>query len=412
MMTDVRVSPGPSAYNPPAAVQASPPPPSNSVSAALTTTSTGKEPASSSVASGRESENGDAIPTPTKTGKERKRKIDVEKRDEANVEADKSVNGGSQTSNMTGEKETDADSASTEILKPNSATDSSKRRKITRMVREPEGPPDPNEVLIGNLCDHLNIPQNRDFNENLSLAKKQEAGRLLKELLEVVSDGALIPLMHVTLDNANVKKLAELKNVLISLLAEKLGLNDGRSFHVLSQNEEKNAGDQLRALVRGVAGDAVVPLMNATLSKDEVMKLCCLKGIQGSDLETATSNDTEEDDEDSDVDENMALAIRYMQAQNVQQGDTTLETEQRNENDLAESNIQPKGSNHGAASNPNTNQRSNEEEQPTAGSSSPTEGDRARARVAQSDPALKTELMKLGMNLQKQIMDFICEKCD
>ena len=261
------------------------------------------------------------------------------------------------------------------------------------MVREPEGPADPNEMLIDNLCEHLDIPQNRDFNEALSLAKKQEAGRRLKDLLEVVSDGALVPLMHVTLDDTNVKKLAELKNVLSSLFAEKLELNDGRSFHVLNQREQGNAGNQLRDLVRGVAGDDIVPLMNATLSKDEVMKLCCLKGIQGSDLETATSNNSEEADEDTDVDENMALAIGDMQAQNVEEENP------------------PAPSNQGATTNPSTNQSSHAEKQ-REGSSSQTEGDGDTINTVLSDPALKTDLMKLGMNLQKQIMDFICEKCD
>ena len=325
----------------------------------------------------------------------------------------KSVNVGSQTSIKSGENNHEGDSASPQLLLSSlSTTDGRKRRKIARMIRDPEGPPDSYQLLSDNLCDHLGIPQNRDFNTTLSLREREEAGHRLKDLLEVVSDGALIPLLHATLNDTNVKKLAELKGVLIPLLAEKLGLNDGRLFQALSNEEQDSTGDQLKDLLRGVAGDAIVPLMNATLSKDEVKKLCCLKGIQGSDLENATSNDTAEADEDSDVDENMALAIRDMEARNVEQGDTTLETEQMNANDLAESIIQPTGSNRGAASNPITNQSSNEDDQPTARSSSQTDGDGETINRLQREPALKTDLMKLGMNLQKQIMDFICEKCD
>jgi len=273
------------------------------------------------------------------------------------------------------------------------------------MVREREGPPDPYQVLIDNLCDHLAIPQNRDFNVDVSLGEKQEAGRRLKELLEVVSDGALVPLMHVTLNDTNVKKLAELKGVIIPLLAEKLSLNDDRSFHVLNQNEQTNAGNQLRDLVRGVAGEAIVPLMNATLSRDEVKKLCCLKGIQGSDLET------EDADEDTDVDENMALADRDIQAQNAVQGNINLETDQTNKNHLSECNDPPIASIKGGDTNPKTNQSSDEGRQ-TEGSSSRTDGDGSTINRAQREPALRRDLMKLGVNLQKQIMDFICEKCD
>ena len=333
-------------------------------------------------------------------------------RSENNAEVTEDV--GSQTSMTSGGDNTERDSASSQTSQQSraSTTDGRKRRKITRMVREPESTPDPYQVLVDNLCDHIGIPQNRDFNTTLSLREKEEVGHRLKELLEVVSDGALISLLHATLNDANVMKLAELKGVLIPLYAEKLGLNDGRLFHLLSNEEQDSAGNKLRDLVGGVARDAIVPLMNATLSRDEVKKLCCLKGIQASDLETASSNNSENAEADTDDDENMALAIRDMQAQNIKGGGTNLETEQRNENHFSECNIPPTVSNHGAASNSNTKQGSNVEEQPTAGSSSQTEGDRARARVANSDPALKTDLMKLGMNLQKQIMDFICEKCD
>ena len=268
------------------------------------------------------------------------------------------------------------------------------------MVREPEGDPDPNEKLIDNLCDQLDIPQNKEFNVALTLARKQEVGRRLKDLLEVLSDGALVPLMHVTLDDTNVKKLAELKNIFPSLMAEKLGLNDGRPFQVMKVEEQKNAGSMLSNLVREVAKDAIVPLMHETLSKDEVLKLCCLKGIKGSELETAPSNNGEETGEESDVDENMKLAIRDMQAQGF---------EQDNEDEQLTKNPPMTASNKDDASNPH---RTSYEEHEGEGSSSRTERVGDTTSSVPRDPALKTELMKLGMNLQKQIMDFICEKFD
>ena len=265
------------------------------------------------------------------------------------------------------------------------------------MVREPEGAPDPQEKVIDNLCEHLEIPQNRDFNAALSLAKRQEVGRRLKDLLEVLSDGALVPLMHVTLDDTNVKKLAEWKNILPSLLAEKLGLNDGRPFQVLKEEEQKNAGNMLSNLVREAAKDAIVPLINETLSKDEVLKLCCLKGIKGSELETATSNKGEETHEESDVDENMKLAIQDMQAQNFEKDG---EDEQLTENPPITTSSQDVAS--------TSNQSSNEEHER---SSSRIEGAGGTIRSVPRDPVLKTDLMRLSMDLQKQIMDFIYEKC-
>ena len=191
-----------------------------------------------------------------------------------------------------------------------------------------------------------------------------------------------------------------------SLLGEKLGLNDGRAFQVLNQKEQENAGKELRYLVQGVARDAIVPLMNAALSKDEVIKLCCLKGIRGPELEIAPSNNSREAEEESDVDENMALAIRDIQATNVVLTGANRENEQRNENCPADANDPPTTSKEKSFQSPNEVQ--------SQASSSRVERDGVgdAANRVQREAALNMDLMKLSMDLQRQIMDFIREKCD
>ena len=190
--------------------------------------------------------------------------------------------------------------------------DRRKRRKVTRMLREPSEEPDPMQTLIDSLCSHLGIPLNRSFNEALSTRKKEEAGQRLKSLIEVVSDGALVPMMHFTLGSEEVKKLVQVKKLQSSILAEEIGLGGERAFHALSQGEQEEAGNHFRQLVKRVAGNAIVPLLSFALNQDDVRKLCSLKGMKCSNQDSDNhSNDSEEpvdNHEEPDVDERMALA--------------------------------------------------------------------------------------------------------
>ena len=82
----------------------------------------------------------------------------------------------------------------------------------------------------------------------------------------MVSDGALVPMMHFTLGSEDVQKLVKVKQLQTSILVEEICFNSERSFHTLSQ-DEKEVGNHMRQLVQRVAGDALVPLMNLTLSQ-------------------------------------------------------------------------------------------------------------------------------------------------
>ena len=81
------------------------------------------------------------------------------------------------------------------------------------MEKETSVSPDPHEILAQSLVDHLGIPKNMTFNGILAPHEKQEVGRRLQRLLDVVSDGALVPLMHFTLRRSHVEKIAELKGL-------------------------------------------------------------------------------------------------------------------------------------------------------------------------------------------------------
>ena len=81
------------------------------------------------------------------------------------------------------------------------------------MEKETSVSPDPHEMLAGSIMDHMGIPKNMTFNGILAPNEKQEVGHRLQRLLDVVSDGALVPLMHFTLSRSHVEKIAELKGL-------------------------------------------------------------------------------------------------------------------------------------------------------------------------------------------------------
>ena len=159
-----------------------------------------------------------------------------------------------------------------------------------RLEKEPSVALDPHEILAESLMDHLGIPKNMSCNNILATHEKEEAGHRLNRLLDVVSDGALVPLMHFTLSRSHVEKIAELKGLQTSM-----GLNDTRN----------NLGNLLKAL----AGKDHDQLLNITVNNDDVKKLC---GFNGRELEAATSSNNPEEtgvsDEETDVDEALTAA--------------------------------------------------------------------------------------------------------
>ena len=87
-----------------------------------------------------------------------------------------------------------------------------KRRKRIHRLSKPSVARDPIEKLGEDLMEHLGITGNRTFN-GLLKTEKDDAGRRLKDILNVVSGGALVPLMSYTLDRDDVNKIANLKGL-------------------------------------------------------------------------------------------------------------------------------------------------------------------------------------------------------
>ena len=87
---------------------------------------------------------------------------------------------------------------------------------------------DPKEKLAEDIRRHLGIEINGSFHGDLTSGEKVEAGRRLKGLLGAVADGALVPLMHFTLDEEEVHKLASLKDSADShLVTDHLSVDGG-----------------------------------------------------------------------------------------------------------------------------------------------------------------------------------------
>ena len=123
-------------------------------------------------------------------------------------------------------------------------------------------------------------------------------------------------------------------------------------------------------------------------------------------MESAPSNNSGEAEEESDDDENRALTIRDIQATNVVLTGTNRENEQRNENCPADANDPP------TTSKEKSFQRPNEVQSQSSSSRVERDGVGDAANRVQREAALKMDLMKLSMDLQGQIIDFIREKCD
>ena len=184
------------------------------------------------------------------------------------------------------------------------------------------------EELAETIKNHLGILENGTFNANLVIRDKEMVGRRMRGLLDVVADGAIVPLLHSTLSKNHILKLAALEGDLLSpLLEEHLGITNGYEFMSLSEGDKDRVGRKLLSLLRDISSSALVPLLNCTLNYDQVKKLSSLKGIHNdvnetpsTSLHTAKKEEPNEDmllnpmkkeeqDDDADIDEQMAAAI-------------------------------------------------------------------------------------------------------
>ena len=106
-----------------------------------------------------------------------------------------------------------------------------KRRKPKRTSKESTVLFHLEEKLAKDIKWYLGIYMNRSFHDGLTQGEKEEAGRRLESLLDVVADGALIPLLHFTLDKNQVQKLANLKDSASPLIVDHLNIQDGDNLH-------------------------------------------------------------------------------------------------------------------------------------------------------------------------------------
>ena len=96
-----------------------------------------------------------------------------------------------------------------------------KRRILVERRAKASISSDPSQELTEAISQHLGIARNRSFNE-LSTKEKQEVGISLKIMLSDVSDGALMPLMHYTLDAEHIRKLVNIKQIQSSIAKDNI----------------------------------------------------------------------------------------------------------------------------------------------------------------------------------------------
>ena len=176
-------------------------------------------------------------------------------------------------------------------------------------MAKPSESMDQMEELTEVLSQHLGIARNRTFNE-LSPKGKGEAGRRLETLLNNVAEGALTPLMHFTLNGGHIRKLAEVKKLQGSILADYLGIHEERPVATMSEEDKKEVGNRLGNSLKEVTGGALIPLVNYLLSAEDFRKLSSLRGKSNVDADSS-GNDVKkvEDSRDLDDDEAMAAAV-------------------------------------------------------------------------------------------------------
>ena len=180
---------------------------------------------------------------------------------------------------------------------------------------------DPSEELTEAISQHLDIARNRSFNE-LSTKEKEEVGISLKTMLSDVSDGALMPLMHYTLNAGHILKLVKIKQIQSSIAKDLFGVSEGGSFASMSEVEKGEIGSRLRDILKDVSGGALVPILNSSLTSEEVKKLASLREVRDHETDTASSvSDVkkEEPKDEPDDDELMAAADSDIQCWQLSQ---------------------------------------------------------------------------------------------
>lgn len=121
-----------------------------------------------------------------------------------------------------------------------------------------------------------------------------------------------MPLMHYTLSAEHIRKLANIKNIIQSVVKEHLGINEEIPFTSMSKVEKEEVGSRLSALLKDISCGALVPLLDSALSSEEVRKLASLKNIGVDEISNVLTDNTvkkELKEEDKDDDELMAAAI-------------------------------------------------------------------------------------------------------
>ena len=152
-----------------------------------------------------------------------------------------------------------------------------KKKKIIRKVKENVVQLNPTEKLAEAAGEHIGIPISKTFGE-LSFYEKETIGHYLEILLGKVSNGSLLPLMHHTLTGELLTKLVLGRGpeFLAEMLANYFDIScDAQMW----DNEKENIGHRLCGLLNEVAGGALVPLLNSTLTLNEVGMLSNLEEI-------------------------------------------------------------------------------------------------------------------------------------
>ena len=155
------------------------------------------------------------------------------------------------------------------------------------------------QILQTLMKRHLGINRKGSFNKDLTFREKEEVGMRLGRLLNVVADGAFLPLMNFTLSESQVQILASQKEMSELLLVEHLGIEGCDNFASLSKEDKYKVGGILKHLLRKVANDDLIQLINCTLHHEEVQTLLSRKVIEA--YKTDNRQDKLEDVIDNEV---------------------------------------------------------------------------------------------------------------
>ena len=237
------------------------------------------------------------------------------------------------------------------MTSPPALTSSNKKRKISNIadkspnvvIQEDLPASDIQVLLVTMMKKHLGISKGGSFNESLTLKEKHEAGKRLGSLLNVVADGAFLPLMNFTLKESQVQVLANQKDLTTPLLLDYLGIEKGENFPSLRSETKDEVGQQLKHLLGKISGDSIVSLMNHTLIHEEVQKLWSMKVMEAYEADShkevqfdidlkdgpASSNDLHNKEEDLNVDESEEPSFEHSES-NMSEGEILALTTKEN----------------------------------------------------------------------------------